>query len=118
MKTQLFLAALLLMAGVTRAQTTPTSPQRAGVGNQTTLPPTNPAMSNNPGTISQQSTDQQPSLQRNNDLDLNVPQGQTIDRNGVDQGAPRNSGTTDQPLRQRNTRRGTIPTRAVPPPQH
>ncbi|GAA3939345.1 hypothetical protein [Hymenobacter algoricola] len=116
--TILSLAVLLSVAGAAQAQTTPTSPQRAGVGNQTTLPSTNPTMPTNPGTISQQSTDQQPSLQRNTNLDVNVPQGQPLDRTTVDQ-VPARPGTTttERPVRQRSTRRGTMPAQTVPPPQ-
>ncbi|RYU75327.1 hypothetical protein [Hymenobacter persicinus] len=121
MKTQLTIlaAALLLTAGAARAQTTPTSPQRAGVGNQTTLPPTNPTMPSNPGTISQQSTDQQPTMQRNTNLDVNVPQGQTIERNAVDQLPAREKTSAPYtPARQRAVRRGTSPARtpATTPP--
>ncbi|GGG52103.1 hypothetical protein [Hymenobacter glacieicola] len=55
MKTKFLLAAALLLGTTTvaTAQISPDAPQRSGTVNQTTLPPTNPASSNNPGTISQ-----------------------------------------------------------------
>jgi hypothetical protein len=124
MKTKLpFLAACLLFAAAAQAQTTPTSPQYSGRNNQTALPPTNPTTPTNPGTISQQSADQVPTMQQNNNLDVNVPQGQPINRNATDLPAnrvttPATTPTTmDRPLRPRAGRRGTSPTQTVPPPQ-
>lgn len=56
MKMKLLLAAALLMGSATlaSAQINPTTPQRGGVVNQTTVPPVNPANpATNPGTIDQ-----------------------------------------------------------------
>ena len=118
MKTTLLsLAALLCLSAAARAQTTPTSPQRAGVGNQTTLPPTNPTMPTNPGTISQQGTDQQPTMQRNTNLDVNTPQGEPRPRHAVDQLPPQERAQPNRATRSRNARRGTMPARITTPPQ-
>ncbi|MBB4602638.1 hypothetical protein HNQ93_003403 [Hymenobacter luteus] len=59
MKTKFFLAAALLMGTATlaSAQITPTSPQRAGAVNQSTVPPINPANpTTNPGTLDQRTS--------------------------------------------------------------